>query len=98
MSIPKELIITLNNFSSKQSLSKNDKNFIKDNLIFLKNHVNRNELEIINPVIKSLENGRLTVIDKDIIIQNKKSVIKIINKYEEEFNDESNTGDINVVK
>lgn len=94
MSNSNNLITALNNFSSDENLTKDDKNFLKDNLISLKTHITDRELKIIEPIIDILEKGRLIKSDKIIIEEKKKSMIKLVNRYEEEFNEESNEDEV----
>jgi len=96
--IPSQLIDTLNDVSRRQQIPKEDKEFIKKNLIFLQDFVNEDETEIMDPIIESLEKGRLTDNDRSVILRNKKFLIQIINTYEEEFNVESNEDKIDEEK
>lgn len=85
--IPPELIKTLNNLSRNQPISKENKIFIRDNLDFLQQFADDNELKIINPLFESLKKGRFTDSDKSALIQNKSHIVRIINKYEDKFRD-----------
>jgi len=90
MSIYTQLIDTVNNISVKEIIVREDKNFIKDNLIFLQQFADSKEIKMMNPMIKSLGKKRLMKKDKQLILQNKKIIVQTINKYEEKYNDESN--------
>jgi len=96
--IPSQLIDTLGGVSPNQQITGTDKNFIKDNLSFLQQFADDDELEIIDPLIELLEKGKLTNNDKSVIMRNKKMLVQIINRYEEEFNVESNEDEIGVEK
>ena len=88
------LIGTIKNFSSDKSLSKPDKEFMKNKLELLQDCISKKEKDIINPVLESLNKGRLNIDDKNIIFDSKKIIIKIINNYGEQFNEEPNENDI----
>lgn len=94
MSTYTKFINIVNNFSSEKSLSNNDKILMKNNLNTLSSHVDKKENEIINSVLISLNKNRLTKDDKQVIIVNKKIIIKIVTKYGEQFNEKSNEDNI----
>jgi len=98
MSNSNNLIDAITNFSADVALTKDDKNFLKDNLASLKEHINKKESKIISPIIEILEKGRLIKADKNIIEETKETMIELVNKYEEEFNDEDNEDDIDEEK
>lgn len=98
MSNSSNLIDALNIFSSENTLTKNDKVFLKEKLTSLQVHITKKESIIINPIIEILEKARLVKSDKYIIEEKTKTMIKLIKKYEEEFNDESNDDVINEEK
>ena len=83
--IPSQLIDTLNDVSRQQPIPREDKEFIKKNLIFLQDFIDEeDETEIVDEIIDSLEKERFTNNDKFAPIKNKspkKSVfIKFSNK------------------
>ena len=90
MDVPTELIASLNKISSTRSISPTSKIFMKDNLDVLQEYATKEENKLIKPIVVVLDKGRLTESDKKLIICNKKSIIKLINKYEEEFNVDPN--------
>lgn len=91
------LINTIKNFTADGTFSKVDKCFVKENLKKLDECVTKKERSIIKKVIEPLDKGRLTPADKQIIADSKKIIIKIINNYGEQFNDESNEDDVDEV-
>lgn len=95
--IPAQLIDTLSNLSQRRPISKEDKTFIKDNLIFLQDLVNEDESGSINLVMTSLSKNRLSLEDKSVLLQNKKRLIEIVDRYKKEF-DTSEEELIEVIK
>lgn len=90
MSIVNELIYSLNSISATKTLASNDRTFIKDNLDFLQDHATKSEKKLIKPIYNILSREKLSESDKELIVTNRKAIIKLIKKYENEFNDESN--------
>lgn len=87
--IPTQLIATIHSLSLRSPISKEDKTFIKDNLIFLQDLVDENESETINLVTTSLSKNKLSREDKSNLLQNKKHLIEIVDRYKEQFDTES---------
>jgi len=71
---------------------------MKDNLIFLQDHISKKENEIITPIIDKLSKGKLSKDDKNMIVKKRKIIITIIEKYEEEFNEIPNDDIIDTPK
>lgn len=92
MDLPKQIIDTLNSVKVDESLNKDDKTSANDHLKFLEKIVDNNtEKKNLNMIIEVLNKGRLTIADKETIIELKPKIEAIVNKYVEEFNIEPNT-------
>src|ERR1700733_8918927 len=85
-----KLINTINSINVKLSLNKNDKSYLHDKLLLLEDRTSKEETKLLEPIIEVLEKVRLNKNDRKQIIEEKKSLIKIINKYEEVFEEEDN--------
>lgn len=83
--ISSRLIDTLNDVSRQRSITKEDKVFIRDKLIFLQDVVDEYDAKTINLIVGSLSKNKLTPNDYSVIIRNKKPLVKIINKYGQNF-------------
>src|SRR3984885_5758719 len=80
-----KLVNTINSINVKLFLNKNDKSYLHDKLLLLKSKTSKEEKKMLKPIIEVLEKIRLNKNDRKQIIEEKKSLIKIINKYEEVF-------------
>src|ERR1700733_8399951 len=85
-----KLVNTINSINVKLFLNKNDKSYLHDKLLLLKSKTSKEEKKMLKPIIEVLEKIRLNKNDRKQIIEEKKSLIKIINKYEEVFEEEDN--------
>src|ERR1700733_913513 len=91
-----KLVNTINSINIKLFLNKNDKSYLHDKLLLLKSKTSKEEKKMLKPIIEVLEKVRINQDDKRQIIEDKKSLIKIINKYEEVFEDNDNIIDENL--
>ena len=94
MSTVTELIDSLNGIKPESTLPKETKELMKDGLIFLQDHISEKENETITQIIDTLSKGKLSQDDKKTIIKKRKIIVTIIEKYEEEFNENSNKDEI----
>ena len=88
------LLERIQSINAKQYIKKPDKNFIKQSLELIKPALSKNETNIIKPALKVLSKTDLVAADKNVLVRLKPILIKLINKYEEEFEDESNEDEL----
>lgn len=82
-----KLIISLKNINMDDSLNKQNKTNMKDGLEKLIDFTSKEDNKALQPVIDLLSKGRLSESDKEELIKSRKNVIKIITRYEEEYNE-----------
>ena len=80
-----KLIEMINSINVKLPLNKNDKSYVHDQLLLLEDKTSKEETKMLKPILEVLEKIRPNQNDKKLIIKEKKSLIKIVNKYEEVF-------------
>lgn len=95
MATAEQLIKEVESLDLTKYIKKNEKEFIKDNLEYLKQYVSPNEKKKLEPMIEILSKPKLLKADKDKINSSRNTVINIIKEYKEEFNEEDNEDDVN---
>jgi len=90
MSTSQRLITTLNEFHKSRYTKKPIKMFIKDNLESIIEHTTEQESKRIGVIMDIVSKPMLNATDRTRLIKVRKSVINVIKKYEEQFNEESN--------
>ncbi|XWV26653.1 hypothetical protein QJ857_gp0407 [Tupanvirus soda lake] len=85
-----QLITILNDLTNAKYIKKDVKIFVKDNLEQLKEYTDDQETKQIDTVIKMVSKQELKAEDRRRFKQLRQSVVNVVKKYEEEFNEEPN--------
>ena len=94
MSIPEELIEKIENASNKKYIKKEEQKEIKEGLNCVESFLTNNEKEQIKNIIEIISRTKIRAIDKKELNKVKSTVVKIIKKYSEKFNEEPNEDNI----
>jgi len=89
-----DIITALNEISGIRYIKKETVRYITKNLELLKDHTNENEDRRIDTVIEIIGKSALKINERKQLEQANKSVIKIIKKYKEEYNQEPNEDNV----
>lgn len=95
MTSNKTLIATIDDLENTKYIKKQTKTLVNNGLELVKEHATSEETKCINKVIKIVNKPKYYAADKKILIQIKSSVIDVVKKYEEEYNEEENDDIIN---
>lgn len=95
MKTQKHLITTINDLTNAKYIKKDIKVFVKDNLELLKEHTKDEETKQLDTVIEMVSKQKLKSEDRKKLKQMRSSLVNVVKKYEEEFNDETSEDVIN---